>query len=355
MEPYDVFSPECTRDRRNRLFEAAKPRPDIVLAGVLRDGPARLYLTGAHEGIAAVTQEGCSLVAHVMLAEAAARSGWPVFEFRTARQREAALRKAVGTNRRIGIPWNQLTSAERRRWREVLPDRRWTDSTRALSALASRKDDAEIALLRRMAGAIDAVMARVPGWLREGLREHELKSRIECALLRKGAAGLTFGALASFGENTSLPHALTGHRRLRKGDLVMVDAGGALFGYGSDMTRTFAFGKAPARLRRVYRAVHDAHGLAYELFAAGKTLRQVNRAIDRRFRAAGFGPFIHSVGHTLGPVPSEVRNEPGAVFTIEPGLYLRGVGGVRIEDDVLITPDGLENLTPYTHALVEVA
>ncbi len=353
MKP-DPFAPERLAARRRRVFELLPPGTDCAIAGAAGDAGARLYLTGAHEGTAVVTPEGVTLVAHVMFAEAAARSGWPVVEYRTRHQHEAAIRRAVGRARRIAMPLAALSAAGHREWRRRLPDRRWTDSSSAVRKTASVKDEAEIALLREMTRVISRVMARVPGWLREGITERELKVRIECAVLRAGAKVLTFGTLVSFGENTSLPHALVGERRLRPGDLVMIDGGGARHGYGSDMTRTFCFGRAKPRQKKIHRTVRDARQLAFELFEKGRTLRQVNRAVDRLFRRAGFGPFIHSVGHTLGPVPGEVEPVPGCVFTIEPGIYVRGYAGVRIEDDVLVTEQGLETLTDFPPDLLEV-
>ncbi len=170
-----------------------------------------------------------------------------------------------------------------------------------------------------------------------------------------GADGTSFPSIVAFGANASLPHAIPGQRKAKAGEVLLFDWGSRYGGYCSDLTRVVAIGKMPARMREVYQVVLDAQMAAINAIAPGKTLKEIDAVARNLIIKAGYGKqFGHSLGHGLGLNVHEQPNlspraegvlEPGQVVTVEPGIYLPGLGGVRIEDDILVTPKGHEVLS----------
>jgi Xaa-Pro aminopeptidase len=238
------------------------------------------------------------------------------------------------------------------------------------------KDAWEQEVLREAAARLSAVAAGVLADVTPGLREVEVAQALEAGMRRNGFDRPAFDTIVASGPASALPHARAGDRRLAAGDLVVVDFGGVFHGYSVDMTRTVAIGEPSAEARRIYRAVRDAQAAAIDAVAPGASPASIDQAARRVLEACGYGPlFVHGTGHGLGlevheapriaaagtartvagdgpfTVPPPAHVEPGMVFTIEPGAYLPGFGGVRIEDDVLVTAGGCEVLTTGDRAL----
>jgi Xaa-Pro dipeptidase len=226
--------------------------------------------------------------------------------------------------------------------RRALPGARFVDPTAATDRLRQIKSPAEIACLREAAMLTRARLAQVPGRLRAGMTEVELSQEFGP------------GAMVQFGLTTSLPNEVAGSRQLAQGDPIVIDAGDRVEGYRSDLTRTFFFGEPSPRMREVYRVVAEAEQAAIEAARPGEPAEVVDLAARRVIEAAGFGErFSHRGGHGLGlefhDLPICVAGnreplEPGMVITAEPGIYLPGEFGVRLEDDILITESGNELL-----------
>jgi Xaa-Pro aminopeptidase len=229
-----------------------------------------------------------------------------------------------------------------------------------------RKDAGEIATLREAAQRLTSVAQAAFAAVRPGVSERSIAARIEAAIRDAGYERTAFDTIVASGPNGALPHYRAGDRRLERGDLVVLDFGGVLDGYCSDLTRTVALAPPSAEARRVHQAVRDAQQAAIDAVKPGIATTDVDRAARRVLAMHGLGEaFGHGTGHGLGldvhedprvtrpradmaPVPLE----PGMVFTIEPGAYLPGWGGVRIEDDVLVTDRGCEVLTSVSYALI---
>jgi Xaa-Pro aminopeptidase len=221
------------------------------------------------------------------------------------------------------------------------------------------KDRAEIAALRESAARLTSVVDAGIAAVREGVTERFVAAAIETALREAGYERPAFDTIVASGPNSALPHYRAGNRVLARGDLVVLDFGGVLDGYCSDLTRTVAVGTPDAEARRVYAAVLDAQQAAIAAVRPGLEASSVDAAARTVLDDRGLGEaFGHGTGHGLGldvheqprisrPRPDlpAVVLQPGMVFTIEPGAYLAGWGGVRIEDDVLVTDDGCEVLT----------
>ena len=227
------------------------------------------------------------------------------------------------------------------------------------------KDAHEIAMLRRGAQLLAPVAVAILGDVKPGLREQELAAKIDWRIKSGGFERCSFETIVASGPNSALPHAHAGDRVLREGDLVVLDFGGVYGGYCVDLTRTVAVGQPDAEMVRVYHAVLEAHGAAIGAVKPGVRAGEIDAAARTTLARHGLAEaFGHSTGHGLGveihetprigprreaagdtPAAPDEAIEPGMVFTIEPGAYLPGWGGVRIEDDVLVTSDGVDVLT----------
>lgn len=224
---------------------------------------------------------------------------------------------------------------------------------RPIKALRAVKDVSELRLIRESAQLLWKGFLHAKKCLKVGIEEQEVALEFEFYCRKKGAEGVSFDPIIAFGTHTALPHYHTGSRRLKKGDIVLMDLGVKLKGYASDMTRTFFFGEGKRELKTLMRVVEQSKKAALELCAPGVALCELDAAARQVMKQAGFEKhFLHSLGHGIGLDVHELPNfrdeqgvlEPGMVITIEPGLYLAGKGGVRLEDMVIVTKSGYENL-----------
>jgi len=266
---------------------------------------------------------------------------------------------------RIGFDAGQLTVAQLWGLRGASGGRvRWIAASGAVEALRSRKEPGEIAQMRKAAVLVGKVLAGVLKLLKPGVRELEVAAEIEYQMRQLGASGPAFESIVAFGERSAYPHARPTARRLRKNELVVLDLGAILGHYCSDITRTVFVGRAPARIRQWYSAVQDAQAAAVAAIRAGVPCGDVDasaRQVLAGYRLDRY--FIHSTGHGLGlevhEEPRVARGQkqtlvPGNVITVEPGVYVPGVGGIRIEDDVVVHADRTEVLTRVPRDLIEI-
>jgi Xaa-Pro aminopeptidase len=272
----------------------------------------------------------------------------------------AAMR--IGT-RDIGIEASHLTVARQewlmRTWKSRGAAITLRSTERVVEQFRLIKDVAEVMTMRRAAEGLTAVANEAFGAVRAGVSERDVAAVIEGALRGAGYERPAFDTIVASGPNSALPHYRAGHRSLHTGDLVVLDFGGVLDGYCSDLTRTVSVGQPSPDAARLHAAVREAQTAAIEAVRSGRATTDVDAAARQVLVAHGLGEaFGHGTGHGLGldvheeprvskprsDVPP-VRLEAGMVFTIEPGAYLPGFGGVRIEDDILVTETGCEILT----------
>jgi Xaa-Pro aminopeptidase len=276
-------------------------------------------------------------------------------EIRSAEQLEL-LARAAGPVARLGLEAASITWAEQRAVAaafgagvEPVP----TDGL--VERLRMVKDDAEVARMGAAAAAADAALAAVVPTIVAGVTEREIALGLEVAMRHAGAAGPAYETIVASGPNAALPHARPTDRRLEQGDLLIIDVGSVVDGYRSDMTRTFVLGEPTAEQRRLLDAVTEAQALGVAAVAEGVALREVDRVCREHLVGLGLGEaFSHGTGHGVGLVIHEEPRvndratgtlAPGHVVTVEPGVYLPGVGGVRVEDLVVVTATGCRPLT----------
>ena len=265
----------------------------------------------------------------------------------------------------VGFDPNRLTVAQLRTLGRTSGARcRWKATAGLTEQLRTRKDPQEIAQMRKAAILAGEVLGRAIRLLKPGVRELEIAGEIEYQLRKKGASGPSFETIVAFGERAALPHARPTAKRLRKNELVVLDLGAILGHYCSDITRTVHVGRASKRIRGWYRAVLEAQSAAIAAVKAGAACGDVDAAARKVLAGHRLdGHFVHSTGHGLGLEVHEDpriargqkrRLEPNNVVTIEPGVYFAGVGGIRIEDDVVVHADGAEVITRVPRDLIEL-
>ena len=230
--------------------------------------------------------------------------------------------------------------------------------------LRMKKDAQELAVMRKAALLAGEVLESVLSLVKPGVREAEIGAEIEYRMKKRGASGASFESIVASGKRAALPHARPASKRLRKNELVVLDLGAILGHYCSDITRTVYVGRAPERIRKWYKAVQSAQQAAISAVQAGTTCGDVDAAARGVLQKSGLDSyFIHSTGHGLGLEVHEeprvargqaIRLEAGNVITIEPGIYVEGVGGIRIEDDVAVRSAGSEVLTRVRRDLIEL-
>lgn len=242
----------------------------------------------------------------------------------------------------------------------------WQGPGELVEPLRLIKDAHEIGVFRRAGRALAGVAGRLGEWVAAGRTEREVAADINRGLERAGFSRPAFDTIVASGPNSAHPHAHPGDRRLVPGDLVVLDFGGVLEGYCVDLTRMAAIGRVGDQLAGLYRAVREAQQAALDVICAGVAAGAVDAAARQVLDRQGLGAaFVHGTGHGLG---LEVHEAPrlsrlsgpedrllaGMVCTVEPGAYVPGLGGARLEDDVLVTDTGIELLTPGPRDLLTV-
>ena len=241
----------------------------------------------------------------------------------------------------------------------------WRPTTELVEALRERKDAGEVAAIRAAGAIATAALARTLEQLRPGMSELAVAGVLEKALREAGSEGFPFPCIVASGERSALPHARSSTRTLAVGDLLLLDFGAESGGYCADVTRTVTVGPATDRQREIHAVVQGAQAEALAGIRAGMTGRDADALSRGYIERAGHGAqFGHGLGHGLGlevheaPRLSRVADAAlptDAVVTIEPGIYLPGWGGVRIEDDVHLAAEGPQLLTHFTRDLLQIA
>jgi len=276
---------------------------------------------------------------------------------------EAAIKAGGFEEGVIGVEPRALRVLELDLLKEAAPSVDFVSGEQCIATLRMRKDDVEIAAMQEAAQIAQSALRSTFPYISAGRSEREVAAELVMHLLRHGSnPHLPFSPIVSGGPNSANPHASPSDRRLESGDLLVIDWGASVDGYFSDITRTFAVGKVDEELIHIAEIVKQANAVGHETAGPGITAAEVDIATRNVIEQAGYGEyFTHRTGHGLGLEGHEepyIRNdnpqilEVGMTFTIEPGIYLPGRGGVRIEDDVVVTEDGIKSLTDIQRDLI---
>jgi Xaa-Pro aminopeptidase len=279
-----------------------------------------------------------------------------------AEQRKAAqtlLTDAAKTIARIGLEADQVSWSAQRTWADLLGEGRLVATSNAVEALREVKDAAEIARMEHAAAIADAALFDTLPLMSQGVTEEHFALELDTAMRRHGAESTAFETIVAAGENSAKPHHHPGGRRIAQGDPVVVDFGATFEGYRSDMTRTFCVNEDPTgELARIFDVVQTSQAAGAKAVKPGISVKEVDDVCRRIIAEAGWADrFEHGTGHGVGldiheaPTVSQLGTAilaPGFVVTVEPGVYVPGHGGVRVEDTLVVTEDGARALTRFT-------
>ncbi len=294
---------------------------------------------------------------------------WQVFTYADGQDPleafQAASKALQLSGAKIGIEPLKMRVLELRLLETSAPRVSFESVEAIMASMRMIKDRDEITAMRRAIKITEGALDNVLDVIRAGMTERQVANELLIALMRAGAESIAFDPLIQSGPNAALPHLTPTERAVQPGEVLLLDFGIAIDGYASDMTRTFVVGGAPDEIKNIYEVVKQANAAGRAAARPGASGQDVDRAARKVIEDAGYGQFFtHRTGHGLGleghepPYMVEGNTAPlevGNTFTVEPGIYVPGLGGVRIEDDVLITGNGSESLTTYNRELIVIS
>ncbi len=330
--------------------------------------PGERYAVGFQgEGYVLVTREGSQYSTDGRYIEAAQKqvTGAEVVLISRERSHLALARDFLAARglKRVGFESAAVSVAQYRRWQESFPEGcELIPAQELLDGLRASKDREELAAMVQAQKITDAAFGEILNYIRPGMTEQEVAARLVYELLRRGARKVSFDPIVAAGANGSMPHAVPGETVIQKGMFVTMDFGCVYDGYCSDMTRTVAIGQPTQEMEQVYAVVLAAQKAGIAAARAGIPGRELDSAARKVIEEADYGDyFTHSFGHSLGleihespnASPGETRTLPaGTVISAEPGIYLPGRFGVRIEDVLVLEECGCRDITQSPKNLI---
>jgi Xaa-Pro dipeptidase len=265
----------------------------------------------------------------------------------------------------LGIEPRRLRALELDFLRDAAPSLAIQAVPSVIAKLRILKDPIEVRFMEQAVEVAQHALSETLPLIKEGINERALANELTIQLLKAGSAPeMPFSPIVAFGENSANPHAFPTERILGADELILIDWGANVAGYYSDITRMFVKGRLPLEFQEIGQVVSEANAAARAVAGPGVSAGEVDRAARQLIEQAGFGPyFTHRTGHGLGMDGHEapyIRDDneellsAGMTFTIEPGIYLAGRGGVRIEDDMLVTQDGVRSLTNMPRTIIPI-
>ncbi|PIQ63614.1 MAG: peptidase M24 [Bacteroidetes bacterium CG12_big_fil_rev_8_21_14_0_65_60_17] len=359
--------------RLQRLESAIEASP--LGAMVLNAGPSLPYMTGLHVHLSERPVVACfspgtspTLVLPALETQKVQHLpfGMDVYTYSESLPSwHTAFEAALGhlpEGVRIGVEDGVLRFLELNYMQKAAPSAQFVSGEEIMASLRMRKDITERTLMKEAVRMAEEALRSTLPHVKPGVTEREISSRLIARMLDEGSGGeLPFQPIIAFGPNSANPHAVPTDYAAREGDLILFDWGANNRGYFSDLTRTFVLGEPDDVIRRIYQTVEKANAAGRAAGKPGVTAGSLDAATRDVIDQAGFGPqFVHRTGHGIGldvHEPPYIRSgndvllEPGMTYTIEPGIYVPEHGGVRIEDDMIVTEDGCESLTTYPREL----
>lgn len=326
------------------------------------------YVTDLYQGLfegscAVLNPDGAiDLLVSELEAEIGRKSDARLSVYKTKAEFSARLKELTASDTRIGINANGLSHYDFNKLKELVSNAEFVDVSDAFIKTRLIKDDQEITRIKKACSIADETMAIIPDVVSEGMTENELAAEINFSLQSKEAEKPAFDTISSFGKNTAEPHYSHGETILQQGDFVLCDFGACYKKYNSDITRTFIQGRPTQQQKQMYETVLQAQQVAFDRIRPGVRASEVHQAVHDYIDSTQFkGRFIHSTGHMLGLAVHDgtgfaqentLELQENMVLTVEPGIYIPGLGGVRIEDDILIKKDGMERLSKSPHEFI---
>ena len=354
----------------NRIEKLSKALPEGADAALITSDVNRRYFTGlgSSAGTLLAFRDAAYFIIdfrYIEVAKATVTGARVMLQEKLTEQLDTLLKKHGAQT--VAIETDYLTVGTLEQYRQKLSGYEFlTDSTLndAILSMRSVKEPQELECIQKAQAITDAAFLDILDFIQPGKTEKEIAAYLEYCMRRRGADGLAFETIAAGGPNSAKPHAVPGDRPLQTGDFFTLDYGASWGGYCSDMTRTVAVGEPTEEMRRVYQTVLDAQCLGIRTAQVGVSCRAVDEAARELIYKAGYeGCFGHSLGHSVGleihempgfspSIDPQTLCREGMVITVEPGVYLEGRFGVRIEDMVWFAPDGTKDLTNSPKELI---
>lgn len=335
---------------------------------VLISNPSNTFYVSGYtgEGVILACPGGCVIVTDFRYTEQAEKQA-PGFAVRMTEKNKphedivGALCTEMGIER-LYYEDDFLTVRDFEKYRGAVRGVDWKPTGDEMELLREVKDEKELSMIEKACTLTGDAFERILPQIKEGMTEKQIASLLEFDMRSHGADGLAFSSIVAAGVNGSLPHAVPSDYAIRRGDMITMDFGAKVGGYCADMTRTVALGEPSAEMKKIYQTVQEAQQMAQDAVAAGKSCKAVDAIARDHIAEKGYdGRFGHGLGHSLG---IDIHESPrlsmqatgtlkvGHVVTVEPGIYLPGVGGVRIENTVVVTENGCRALTGPTRELI---
>ncbi len=348
-----------------RLRQALADQPCDAL--VISHLPNIRWLSGftGSAGTAIVTDTECVLITDGRYSFQApreiadAKAEVEVHISASAKEQSAMIAEALKGVEAVGLEAEHISWARQISWAKQLSESP-VPIEGLVEGLRRRKDPGEVARVAAAARLVDEAMREIfellsqPG-AKLDLSEHDLAAELDYRIRRRGASELAFETIVASGENSALPHARPSRRQIRPGELLLIDVGAVYDGYRSDMTRTFSLEQPSQKEAEIWQVVREAQQLGVEAVRAEMSAGDIDQVCRQKISERGWGDdFMHSTGHGVGLEIHEAPSvsakskdvlEPGEIITVEPGIYLQDLAGVRLEDTLLVEPDGCRPLT----------
>lgn len=329
--------------------------------GIMVHNPSNMFYLANYrgEGFLLITNHGCAVVTDSRYTEQAQQEAQGFEVFTTSNQTShAALAYSFLTAKGISSLYYEddfLTVQAFAGYQKHFAGLSFSPINAAITDLRQIKDQGEIDKIKQACAITSKAFDYIITQVKEGITEKELALELEYYMLTHGATGIAFDTIIASGENSSLPHAIPGNRKITSGDMITFDFGAKVDGYCSDMTRTIAFGTPSAQLQEIYFIVLKAQEMAEAALAPQVSCKEIDGIARNYIAEKGYGQYFgHGLGHSLGidihesprlSFASDAFTNVNQLLTVEPGIYLPGLGGVRIENTCLITQTGSIPLT----------
>lgn len=356
--------------RREKLSDLLKS--EEMDAAILVPGSNMFYYTGLklkqseRLTLAIITKDGdlTFVVPQVELSKAEEISEAKVFWYTDEQGPSKALektRQSIGTLQLIGVEYTKMRVMEMNA-SEALGAARTADVSDVINRMRIYKDENEVAQMQKAVKILeDSLEATLP-YIKPGVTEREMAAQLEYEMRKRGSEGTPFETIVASGPRGATPHGRAAEKEIREGELIVMDFGSLFGGYVGDICRTVAVGEISDELNEIYHIVKEAQQKAVDIIKPGVTAHEVDETARQHIKSKGYGEyFTHRTGHGLGldahEDPYMMQNndlvlQPGMVFSVEPGIYLPEKGGVRIEDNIVVTKDGHLNLMSFKKDLI---
>lgn len=354
-----------------RLFEGLDNVDSILVFNRRKSNSdfSFFHLVQPHSGtfensFAIVSRDSVKVITSILEKPAAEETGLEVLAFRTMKERDELLKRELAASSVIGLNYSAISKQSFDEFASVFQGKNFKDVSKNLSEARMYKTPEEIGNLREANRIASEAFGKVVDDLRIGITESEVSALLAYEMMKLGASNTSFNGVIAFGENSAVPHHHPTDRKLQAGDFAVMDFGALYHGYCSDVTRTIVAGKATEEQKAIYDLVLKAQNEAIQAIRGGISGREIDSISRKIIDSSKYkGTFIHGLGHGVGlevhdhpalSQGSELILQENMVVTVEPGIYIKGYGGVRIEDDVVVHRDRVENLTTAEKKLIEI-